>query len=430
MKSTGQVTDFEQSATTGSGKRSWLTRMVGPRVPFLVGALTADGLALGATALYYWGEDRNAAGTFPLQVLIMTLLAWGSALPVVIYSQSHRTLATAAGVVNTLMTSLLLTILPRIDLNAFPAVAGWFLVLASVFPARTLLGFEAFLALLVVYLNSVFPDAGLLHSLAPWAWPSFLIVVAGGLGAGTLGRWLYDRYAVAVGANAKLRLDLRRLTDANIGFQEFSSLVAEHARQAERSRISREIHDTAGYALTTLRMTFQAAKATLRQDVGRLEGLLNEGIVLSKDALTEIRSAMKDLRDEDIEAPRGMTLVVRLVRNFEQVTGIKVGVELSNTRQSYGYEVDSVVYKMVQESLVNSFRHGMASEVRLTLVESSDALIVSIEDNGKGVEIVELGIGLKGMEERVAALGGQFQFTSLKRGFQLTSTIPLDRNHG
>ena len=89
--------------------------------------------------------------------------------------------------------------------------------------------------------------------------------------------------------------------------------------------------------------------------------------------------------------------------------------------------MDSVLLRFVQEGLANSFRHGKASKVNISMWRTADEIRVSIRDNGDGVqdiEQIEEGIGLSGMRERFGLLGGGILFHNVADGFELTAIIP------
>lgn len=225
--------------------------------------------------------------------------------------------------------------------------------------------------------------------------------------------------------------EMAAITEASAGLLSYSATIEEHSRQMERERIAREIHDSAGYALTTLRMTFEALKGVLQKnDPDQMEQLVEEGIGIAKEALQDMREAMRDLRNEEIHAPQGVPMITRLIRNFQNVTGIVVNSDFLATQSSYGPEIDSTLFRMVQEGLTNAFRHGRATQIHVIITEIQDRLNVTILDNGRADGDVEIGIGLSGMEERIRSVHGTMVFGYLKPGFQVSASIPIGLSDG
>jgi signal transduction histidine kinase len=111
---------------------------------------------------------------------------------------------------------------------------------------------------------------------------------------------------------------------------------------------------------------------------------------------------------------------------FEEVTGIKVEIELGNIRFDYGPEVNRSLVRIIQEGFTNSVRHGKASKIIILFWEFPGTLEMLLRDNGIGAQNIVKGIGIAGMEERLAILGGKLEFSSPEDGgFVLKVTIPI-----
>jgi signal transduction histidine kinase len=117
-----------------------------------------------------------------------------------------------------------------------------------------------------------------------------------------------------------------------------------------------------------------------------------------------------------------------MCRIFEKATGIHVRLEYGNAPGTYADAIDSAIYHLAQEALINSFRHGRAGNVTVSLFEVGDAISVSIGDDGSGAPAFEEGIGLRGMRERIEKLGGELTVNGQRGGFSILARIP--RNGG
>lgn len=231
--------------------------------------------------------------------------------------------------------------------------------------------------------------------------------------------------------NAKHQLDqltsmVRNLTKANVRFQEYADTIVETSLQEERRRISRELHDTVGYSLTNIRMLMEEA-------IGQYDGNSEDFIQLLVDArdqamtaMEEARSAFKALRSmESEQTPVNLRSILRLAKAFSDATHLQVSVDFSNARLSYGTNIDHFLYRFVQEGMTNALRHGRATRLEIYLHEEGGRLQVSMIDNGVGGKVIQEGIGLGGMRERIRELGGELSVGNGNHGFSLYVTLPL-----
>jgi signal transduction histidine kinase len=360
----------------------------------------------------------------PVQLLVLGVASGTCSLLFLVPNFRGRS-AVMVGVAKTLFLCLIFLAIPRGDAGFLALWASYSAVLVFHLGARTSLTLVAAFAAL----------AGLFLFSFPTLWPRsaaefpglILSAFAGLMISATL---VLARIQAEKLLEARMRIrnfekDLQRLAEANVGFQEYSSLIEQHTLRAERDRVSREIHDSTGYALTTLKMIFEAAKGLWLRDPSQILGLMDQGIALSKDALEEVRAALRELRTRRDPVVEGLSFVVRLIRNFETVTNVRIEYDFTNARQSYNPDVNALLYKMVQESLTNAYRHGRASWVRMVFSEADDQLHISISDDGRLKTSPVKGIGLRGMEERLLEVGGSLSFPPRERGFEIMASIPI-----
>jgi signal transduction histidine kinase len=102
-----------------------------------------------------------------------------------------------------------------------------------------------------------------------------------------------------------------------------------------------------------------------------------------------------------------------------------VDFQYGNTPWSFGETLDAVLYRLVQEGLTNSFRHGKATKIRIVFWSHEGELRITIWDNGTGSYSSDEGLGLRGMRERVEALGGSIDHHNTVDGYELSAVIPL-----
>ncbi|RSM75379.1 two-component sensor histidine kinase [Kibdelosporangium aridum] len=185
----------------------------------------------------------------------------------------------------------------------------------------------------------------------------------------------------------------------------------QRAVDAERLRISRELHDVLVHHMSVVNVQ---AGAALHRPHRATDALM---IIrqASRDALDEVRGALGTLRAPSI---RQLDELIDRVRTDGLVVSKRI-----RGRIELPAEVDQAAYRVVQEALTNVVRHADATKVAVHLDCRPDQVTVQVRDNGKGGDALP-GNGLTGMRERVAALGGQLT-TSGESGFRVEARIPL-----
>lgn len=218
-----------------------------------------------------------------------------------------------------------------------------------------------------------------------------------------------------------------QLSHVNLDFQRYVHSVENSAISAERRRISREIHDTVGYSLTNISMTLEAAKELLFWDRQRARDAVEHSLQEARDCLEETRCSMRKIRSQDLKEAVGLQAIAHLARSFSEATGMKISVEYGNAPDSFGSEIDLLLFRVVQEGVTNAFRHGKAGYVKILFWLADGMLTVLVNDDGQGAtELVE-GIGLSGMQERVESAGGELSYTPRPDGFRVRVCIPYPR---
>jgi signal transduction histidine kinase len=191
----------------------------------------------------------------------------------------------------------------------------------------------------------------------------------------------------------------------------YLSQSRQRAVDAERLRISRELHDVLVHHMSVINV--QAGAALLRPaHATEALGVIKQA---SRDALDEVRSTIGVLRAPGIRQLDD--LVERVCTD-----GLTVRKRIRGDTE-LPPDVDHVAYRIVQEALTNVVRHAEATRVTVQLDHRPGEVTVAVSDNGKG-STSPLGNGLSGMRERVTALGGEL-VTSSEPGFRVAARIPL-----
>lgn len=268
------------------------------------------------------------------------------------------------------------------------------------------------------------------YSITGTATTALVLTAAWLTGAGihrALSRINHSR-AVAV----RLQENVLTLTQANLRFMQYAATAEARSKEEERTRITRDIHDSLGYALTNIlamaRLIARLAPTStttppptptdqIAEIAGEVEGQAQEGLLQMRGAVRKLRAT----RDDQATGP---SAVLRLVRTFSMATGIAVRADFSNAVWPEHPGADEVLYHIVQESLTNAFRHGHATEIDVVFSRVNRGIRVVVEDNGVGAGIVEFGVGLDGMAERAQALGGYAAAEPIGDGFRVAGWLP------
>jgi signal transduction histidine kinase len=212
---------------------------------------------------------------------------------------------------------------------------------------------------------------------------------------------------------AALRNSERRLEESLARLRDLAA-HRERAREEERMRIARELHDELGQALTALRMKIALLRVEFGQDnpalthhVGKMNELVDRTIGVVRGVASALRPAALDM---------GVVPALEwLVKEFRANSDIDCELVAPEPSLGLGDGVDLAIFRVAQESLTNVTRHARASSVRMTLQARDDQCTLEVCDDGCGFapdDIEHDKFGLVGMRERVEMLGGEFFIAS------------------
>ncbi|MCP9952768.1 sensor histidine kinase [Actinomadura madurae] len=204
------------------------------------------------------------------------------------------------------------------------------------------------------------------------------------------------------------------------------------AMAAERARIARELHDVVAHNVSVIVVQADGAAYAIDTDVGRARQALDTISSTGRMALAEMRRLLGVLREtDDAGAFAPQPGVAQLDDLVEQVraSGLTVSYEVEGTRAVMSEGRQLTVYRIVQEALTNTLKHGgprVNVSVRLRYAE--DALEIRVEDDGRGAAASNdgRGHGLAGMRERVAVYGGSVRMgPRAGGGFEVVASVPV-----
>ena len=222
-----------------------------------------------------------------------------------------------------------------------------------------------------------------------------------------------SRAAVAVDLSQRIARDaLRRIVNA---------------QELERRRLARELHDETGQALSSILLGLKALDEKV-ESAGAREAVSNvrELVVAT---LHDVRRLALELRPKVLDDFGLVPAVERLTDSFGGQTGIGIRFESSLGDERLPAEVETALFRIVQESLTNIVKHARARNISIVLTRKPGAVVAVIEDDGQGFDpktVRDGGFGLEGMRERVGLLDGRLQIESTEgSGTTLIAQVPL-----
>ena len=275
-----------------------------------------------------------------------------------------------------------------------PGAAGIFIYFAAILPFMVESP-QLLAGLIAGECVCILLQAWIFH-ISPWAWVSaifFSLLVSASNFA----------FAQQRRADSKLRL-------AN---EEIEHL----AKMAERERIARDLHDVLGHTLSVIVLKSELAGKLIATDPERTASEVKEVEQIARKALAEVRQAIGGYRSEGLAAE-----VQRAERTLD-AAGVKLKCDAKPPRLNAAEE--TVLSLVVREAVTNIVRHAHARQCRLQFFTSNDHHQLTVEDDGSGA-IRQEGNGLRGMRERIEALGGRFSLVG-GQGTRLTVEIPINR---
>jgi signal transduction histidine kinase len=209
------------------------------------------------------------------------------------------------------------------------------------------------------------------------------------------------------------------------------SVYLQSVREEERTRIAREVHDELGQALTSCKLDLSWIANRLPRN---LKPLLEKTRQLSEhidSTIQTVRRISSELRPGVLDY-LGLAAALEWQANeFQNRTGIRCDVHACLGEPVLAQELNTTLFRIFQETLTNIIRHAGATRVTVNLRETDGRILLQVRDNGRGITDAEQtspgSMGLLGMRERAALLGGDFKISTppRARGTQVTVSIPV-----
>jgi len=232
--------------------------------------------------------------------------------------------------------------------------------------------------------------------------------------------------------NAKLYSEVQRKEQLR---GELLNLVIS-TQEEERKRIARGLHDETSQALTSLAVNLEAIIAILPSDADEAKAKLRGIQSLALKTLDEIHKIIYELRPTLLDDLGLVAAVKWHAENYLEAAGIKVHLETAGLERRLPAQIETALFRIIQEATTNIVRHADAESTSISLEFNETCIAIHIEDDGKGFDLNEVmrsrdgerGLGLLSMEERAELLGGHLSIKSRPGlGTQITVKIPIEQ---
>ncbi len=221
------------------------------------------------------------------------------------------------------------------------------------------------------------------------------------------------------------------LNAANQSLRELSARLL-HAQDEERRRLARELHDSAGQLLAAIKMN-SAVFQSVQRDSPVAKAAADNAILIDQ-AISEIRTISHLLHPPLLDEV-GLSSALRwYVEGFSERSKIAVDVDIADEIERLGSDMEIAIFRVVQECLTNVHRHSGSGSASLRFTQEDGHVRLEIKDAGMGIPLEkqmalrasgQLGVGFRGMRERVHQLGGNLDVQSNGAGTTITATLPL-----
>jgi len=215
----------------------------------------------------------------------------------------------------------------------------------------------------------------------------------------------------------------------------FRRVVA--AQEAERQRIARDLHDETGQSLTAIGMGLRGLADEISPRNKTQRDILGQLQSLASDSLRELQRIISDLRPAHLD-DLGLSATLRWYTNrLQEMTHLNIKVDITGEEHLLDEAVKIAIFRIIQEALNNIIKHSRASTVTINLVYTEKSARILVRDNGVGFDmdavknrVGRISLGLSGMGERAALLGGTVEVHSRPNyGTEVEAVIPYEVVH-
>jgi two-component system sensor histidine kinase DegS len=203
-----------------------------------------------------------------------------------------------------------------------------------------------------------------------------------------------------------------------------------NAQEAERQRLSRQMHDGPAQAMSNFILQTEIAMRLLEADPQQAKAELANLKSAALGTFQKLRNFIFELRPMMLDDLGLSPTVRKYLDAFKEQTGIDVGLTVTGTERRLEPYLEVMIFRAIQELLGNAARHSQAASIKMQVDMGNDAVRVSVDDNGKGFDAEAAGgrssLGLRLIKERTEMLGGTFDVdTALGKGTRVVFGVPV-----
>ncbi len=243
-----------------------------------------------------------------------------------------------------------------------------------------------------------------------------------------------ERTAELALKNQQVQRQAELLATSNQDLRELSRLLL-YVQDEERRRMALDLHDSTAQLLVALGMNLSVLKTKAKKGAPELAGGVSESMALVDQILEEVRTTSYLLHPPILDEVGLAPALQWYGDRFTERTNIQVEVDIPETFGRFSAELETAIFRIVQEALTNVQRHAASATAMIRMLRSPDDVTVIVEDQGKGISADNLskisfaklpGVGLRGMMERVKRLHGELEVMSDAKGTQIQAVIPIN----
>ena len=220
-----------------------------------------------------------------------------------------------------------------------------------------------------------------------------------------------------------IKEELDMVSQVNTELNSYVALTEKIAEDRERKRIAREIHDTLGHALTGIAAGVDACIVLIDSDVDRTKQQLKIVSGVIREGIGDVRRSLNKLRPGALEDRTLKDAIIKMIDEYRELSKLNISLYYEWDYIDFDNTKEDILFRMIQESITNSLRHGHAKNVEINLFNTEQCYYIIIQDDGIGSEHITYGYGLKQMKERLAMIGGSVEYIG-DQGFRTMAMIP------
>ena len=222
----------------------------------------------------------------------------------------------------------------------------------------------------------------------------------------------------------KINCLYNELEEANSQLMDYAFEREKYGEINERNRIAREIHDTLGHTMTTLSYGLQAVLHLVDRSVEDAKEQLYTLNEITTKGIEEIRRSVRALSPHEDLQHQLPERIQKLIASSQRLTNIQIHYSVDIQRKEFQEDEALVIYRVIQESMTNCFKHSQAENLDIHVMEKGDYIEIHIQDDGIGFIGEIHGFGTTHMRQRVELLGGSVIYNGT-HGFETRVHIPL-----